>query len=346
MKKDIEIKPILNIDIDKYIDWYEDECQKSEIARWENRQLGIIHFLRNQTNFDCKTYINKEKALYYKNRINKKYSEKVKQLNDKRQPIYYPNEWLVISWSQWESFDNAIKENPHIIELERLLNLCKNDLKAKKVIIKRFYKKIKKDKIKNLKAIKNGKFIQLDFYDKGRYFANENPSYMAYCKEQSFFRLIHDYLRIKAIDYAVNLFKNLSENKAITEIKVLTLKPKFTDLNYQIKQLQKSTQPLFNSTVQQWENLFSNEIKPFEPPIELKKSTKLVTLREFINMLIECNLISKRGALTTIAKAKAFIYDNRIVTFNQLNDASKTISNDFHIKDDTIEVIKKALKVD
>jgi hypothetical protein len=346
MGGNVEIKPILNIDIDKYIEWYKDECERSAIARWENRQLGIIHFLRNQTNFDCGTYLNREKALYYKNRINEKFKEKGETLYKLNQSIYYENEWLIPTWNQWSSFDNAIIENPHILELDRLLSLCKDELEAKKNVIKRLYKKLKKDNIKNLKAFKKGNVIQLDFFEKGSYHANENPEYMAYCQEQAFFSLIHDYAKVKALDYAFNLFCDLQKLKEIPKRKPLTLKPNFIDFDYQIKQLYEATKPIFKADIEQWENLFSNEINPFNNPIELRENTTIVTLREFINMLIDCRLISKRGALTTIANSNAFIYDNRLINFNQINDASKTISNEFHDKHEIIDKIKKALKVD
>lgn len=221
---EIEINNILNIDIDKYIEWYKNECTQSEYKRWLEYELFTINNLRSQTNFYCGTFKNIENAKKYQNRIQEIYGKRVKEFNSFNQSIYHPTEWLVLSSEQWDSFDRSINKNPHTLELDRLLSLCKDTKKAKEYTIQKFIEKLSNENIKNFKCIDNAKFIELDFFDKGSYYANENPEFMGYCQEHAFFSLIYDYYIIKAMDYANSLLELLENNKELPNDNELTQK--------------------------------------------------------------------------------------------------------------------------
>lgn len=121
--------------------------------------------------------------------------------------------------------------------------------------------------------------------------------------------------------------------------KPLTLKPNFTDAEFQIKTLHDNSKFMFVATLEQWQNLFSDEIKPFPVPIELRRGVTLAMLREFINGLIGYKVISKRGTLNTLEKVNVFSFDNSKVTAKQLSDAQKTIDGAFYTKSNKIQSI-------
>lgn len=206
---------LLDIDIDKYIDWYKNECRQSNVARWLDFDIMIINKMRSHNNLHCGTFKNKDKAIEYNEKINEKFRQKVIEKNKMHQSIYCPSEWLVPTFEEWETFDRAIQQNPHITELNRLIGLSKDTIEAKKNVIEFFIRQLSKEEIKNIESINKGEIILLDFFDKSRYYALENTSYMGYCQESAFFSLIYDYSKIKALEFANGLLIDLKDNKKI-----------------------------------------------------------------------------------------------------------------------------------
>ncbi len=114
--------------------------------------------------------------------------------------------------------------------------------------------------------------------------------------------------------------------KQPTEPKALSLKPNFDDFNGQIKTIHKETQTLFISTLDQWEQLFSDDIQGFKNPIELKPNTTLSDLRLFLDMLHQKGLIKNSRFNKLLQNTKAFSFNGSIITRNQYKDA-KQIQN-------------------
>ena len=320
-----------NIDIDKYIDWYKNECKQSELKRWLDYELWNIGTLRTQTNFICGTYKNEVNAKKYNDRVNEIYTKRLKEYNNFNQSIYHPREWLIISLKQWETFDKVKDKNQHILELDRLLSLCKETNEAKQKKINDFITKLKLEEITNLESLINASIIQLDFFDKGSYFANENLNFMGYCQEQAFFSLIYDYYKIKALNYANKLLCLIKSNDEIQIIKSSRLVP--IDVTFSVQNIEKiltqlNTFLFVNSTTYQWQTLFE-EIELKEPITVNVKATKK-DIRYFFDELVKLEIISKEYNYKLV-NLKAIKHKGKLLNNRTLKDAFQDSKKGFSI---------------
>ena len=101
-----------------------------------------------------------------------------------------------------------------------------------------------------------------------------------------------------------------------------TLNPNFDDIDYQIEIIIKKTEQIFTSEKTQWKNLFSDDIKEFTKPIELKDKATIADLRLFLDSLKNNDLIKKRSFNKIIEESKAFIFDGNLITANNLKHAT------------------------
>ncbi|MFV0565755.1 MAG: hypothetical protein ACK5NB_07980 [Flavobacteriaceae bacterium] len=128
-----------------------------------------------------------------------------------------------------------------------------------------------------------------------------------------------------AIEKINNELSKLKENKTTanrptTPKQVYTLRPNFDNFDLQIQIIHDNTKDLFNATLDDWKNLFSNDIKQFKKPIELKHKTTLADLQYFLSELnrVELFKISNFGII--IENTKAFFNRNGVITSKKLSD--------------------------
>lgn len=126
-------------------------------------------------------------------------------------------------------------------------------------------------------------------------------------------------------------------------VSVNTLNPNFDDPKTQINTIYEVTSPLFISNIEQWENLFSDNIKPFEKSIILKPTTTLNDLREFFNFLLANRLTLKLG-LKDLETVKAFNYNGSTVTAKQLKDAGTAIKDKMYLQSNRIDNVLQSLE--
>ncbi|OQD42515.1 hypothetical protein BUL40_10365 [Croceivirga radicis] len=96
--------------------------------------------------------------------------------------------------------------------------------------------------------------------------------------------------RIKHADFIIDKFSRKPINNKGVQ---LTLKPNFIAPNWQILKLFENSQELFESNLEQWQNLFSANIEVFVVPIKLKPGTTISELRYFLDMLMQKQFIKR-----------------------------------------------------
>lgn len=124
--------------------------------------------------------------------------------------------------------------------------------------------------------------------------------------------------RIKELEISLKTiltFKDTTRNKQ-QATKILTLKPLITFS--QIVKLHETSQELFEATLEQWCNLFSEEIKEFEVPITVV-SQYVSDVRVLFDYLKKRELIDVIRYSSILAKAKVFCFNDKIITAKQLN---------------------------
>lgn len=124
-----------------------------------------------------------------------------------------------------------------------------------------------------------------------------------------------------------------------------SLNPSFQDFEAQVKVIAETSTPLFNATLDQWKNLFSDEIKPFKKPIELKQETTFSDLRSFMDAFKTQKLIRNGKFNSLLEGVNAFSKDGQTVTAQNLKDAYQTAKRSYSINQGKINDILKALKV-
>jgi hypothetical protein len=101
-----------------------------------------------------------------------------------------------------------------------------------------------------------------------------------------------------------------------------SLNSNFDDIGLQIDIIIKATEEIFISNKEQWTNLFSDDIKEFTKPIELKDKTTIADLRLFLDSLKHNDLIKKSSFNKIIEESKAFLFDGNLITANNLKHAT------------------------
>jgi len=234
INKDVE--GVLSVDIDKYIEWYKNECKQSEKAEWLHYEVRILSALSSQTNYHCKTYKNKIRAKKYSDRIKEKRSEKINECNSFSQATYSDTEWLIPTQRDWQMLDSIKEQNHHIKELNRRLSLAKETVEARKNVVLSTINELKAQDLNNLTCYNDCSIIPLEFFDKGRYEAYENHSYMGYCQEATMYRFMYDYAKIKALEYANSLLTNLNQDKEIPKSNLGLTQKQIALLSHILKQ--------------------------------------------------------------------------------------------------------------
>lgn len=108
-----------------------------------------------------------------------------------------------------------------------------------------------------------------------------------------------------------------------TKTAILSLKPNLTPT--QITRLSELTTGIFQATIKQWCNLFSENIQEFTEPIELT-SSYLTDVRLFFEKLLQKRYIETNKYPSILYRSKAFSRNNDIITAKQIN-ATKSNSN-------------------
>ncbi|MCV6629187.1 MAG: hypothetical protein OIF50_04935 [Flavobacteriaceae bacterium] len=119
--------------------------------------------------------------------------------------------------------------------------------------------------------------------------------------------------------------------KQNTKPKAITLSPNFDDFDGQTKEIYNLTTSLFSASLEQWQNLFSNNIQVFKAPIELKSNTTISDLRLFLDTLYSKRLIKKQRFNKVLENVKAFSYEGKVLVADQYKNA-KQIENYPHTK--------------
>lgn len=127
--------------------------------------------------------------------------------------------------------------------------------------------------------------------------------------------------------------------------KVYTLNPNFEHLRGQIEIIFEYSKPLFNASLSQWQNLFSDNIQPFENPIELKSEITLMDLRLFLDKLNQHGLIKNGRFNSLLQKINAFSFNGSTVQANQYADARKNEMYPYTKNAPKIDEIFEALKL-
>ncbi len=95
----------------------------------------------------------------------------------------------------------------------------------------------------------------------------------------------------------------------------------------QIANIHSSTKFIFDSSIEQWQNIFSDqEIKPHQP-IQVKHGITLATLRYFWHQLEINELINDRRIFVKLYEKKCFRKGKNIITPRQMTDANKELRN-------------------
>lgn len=148
-----------------------------------------------------------------------------------------------------------------------------------------------------------------------------NSNIIEFCKEIDL---------IKKIQYLEHLIFELENPSKITSKENYSLVP-CEDAKELAEIIQENCQKLFESSFEQWNNLFSNKINIFSKPIKLKFGTTLQDLREFLDALLHnVKMFKNQNYLSVLEKVKAFKFKENIVSVQQLKRAKqglKTITS-------------------
>jgi hypothetical protein len=289
----------------------------SKIAGLENA------FIKQQRNSSIHTFIKSQKNIL--KQVNP-LGETFKEIRK----IYATNSSLLANYEKtFLNLKDAIKvynQNPYFEQLEKINKSLKEFNEDKKAVEDNVYHLLTVDELE----IKNKKIEQLE---------NEK-------------KVLEDYktmlLEKVAIDtnFIDNYLKKVLLKSQKKKLKKLTLNPNFDDFKYQVKTIHENTQTLFNSTLLQWENLFSNEIKVFIKPIELKEKINLSDLRLFLDKLKITGLVKNGRFGKMLEDVKAFSYNGNIITANQYKDAKQLNNYPNTLNSNKVRHIFKELKTD
>lgn len=123
--------------------------------------------------------------------------------------------------------------------------------------------------------------------------------------------------RIHELEIALRVMSSLAPPTPKPHKKaVLSLKPCITPS--QIVRLYEATKWLFTSTLDQWRNLFSEDIQAFETPIAVTSKYKS-DVRILFHYLLEEHLIDNLNYPSILEKIKVFSYEGKIITARQLH---------------------------
>lgn len=123
--------------------------------------------------------------------------------------------------------------------------------------------------------------------------------------------------RVYDLEIVLRVMTNLKQSDTKPHKKaVLSLKPCMTPS--QIVRLYEATKWLFTSTLDQWRNLFSEDIQIFDPPIVVTSKFKS-DVRVLFYYLHEKSLIDALNYPSILEKTGAFSYGGKIITARQLH---------------------------
>lgn len=123
--------------------------------------------------------------------------------------------------------------------------------------------------------------------------------------------------RVYDLEIALRVMTNFKQSDTKPHKKaVLSLKPCMTPS--QIVRLYEATKWLFTSTLDQWRNLFSEDIQIFDPPIVVTSKFKS-DVRMLFYYLHEKSLIDALNYPSILEKTGAFSYGGKIITARQLH---------------------------
>ncbi len=149
------------------------------------------------------------------------------------------------------------------------------------------------------------------------------------------------------VDLAVAVIEKKKPKTANNKApKTLTLNTNFDNFKGQTETIYKETQTLFISSLKQWHNLFSKDIKEFETPIELTPKTTLADLRLFLSTLYDTGLIKNGRFNTLLETTKAFSYNGTIVNKDQYKNAKQQENYPNTLNSSKIKDVFTALKLD
>jgi len=128
--------------------------------------------------------------------------------------------------------------------------------------------------------------------------------------------------------------------------KKLSLNPNFDDPQAQIKTIHENSKTLFNATLEQWQNLFSENIQPFDKPIELAKGISKADLRVFIDDLKYHGFIRTGSFLKVLQQVNAFSINGKTLTAHDYKTANNGKNYPNTRNCDKVKEVFKALKVE
>ncbi|SIQ74099.1 hypothetical protein [Maribacter ulvicola] len=311
------------LDIDKYLKWLKEEYYLFSRV-WE------LPFLDRRINnllldkFSANSHYIATRGLKLPNRIEGLYDTKIKYLKELAQPLRelpirviffksvkhgkYPNKKY--------GFFTSVELEEIRIDTEHFNSLLKTLSNTWKPL---FIDELEKDFAKSPfprinyyrnKAIaireKQDRFVYLPQILQGNFIYNLND----FNECSDFFLELSVIWEISYLEKEITRLQ--SPNKKTNH--TLSLNPNFEDRNWQISTIFESSKPLFNSTIEQWENLFSDNIVLFDKPIELKKGISKADLRCFIDELKHFGLIRTGSFLKTLQNVNAFSINGKILT--------------------------------
>lgn len=188
-----------------------------------------------------------------------------------------------------------------------------------------------------IKTLKENSFKYLEHVINGSFIYNLNEA-------KTCLDFFLDFSRIWEIHYLETELLKLSSPSAPLLSKH-TLNPNFQDFEAQVKIISETSTPLFIGTLDQWENLFSNEITPFTKPIELRQGVSKADLRRFIDNLKFYGLIRTGSFLKVLADVNAFSLRGNVLTANDYKNANNGKNYPNTRNADKVEEIFTALKV-
>jgi len=148
--------------------------------------------------------------------------------------------------------------------------------------------------------------------------------------------------RIWEISY---LEKQITKSLKTSKHKTLGLNPNMDDLDRQIIVIYNNSKDLFVSTLEQWQNLFSDDIKVFKKSIELKKGVSKADLRLFIDTLKYYGFIRTGGFIKVLVNANAFSEKGVPLTNSQYKGANNGKNYPITRNSDKVKEVFNALRL-
>ncbi len=117
------------------------------------------------------------------------------------------------------------------------------------------------------------------------------------------------------------VIKELKQPQPLNSTKKLSLNPNFDDPQGQIKTIHENSTDLFDATLEQWQNLFSENIQVFTKPIPLKESITIMDLRLFLDTLHSKGLIKNKRFNKLLENINAFSINGNTIKAKSYADA-------------------------